>query len=98
MTEQEMILKAPGVSTIEFDNGIKFSLATMHQDKAHALLVCNGNESSVLSASDALDLLDWLYQQRSELYELAHAPTDEQIRAILAQPPLDDSGFDELTF
>ena len=89
------------MAMIRFENtntATVLTLTTNPLDKRRALMVMLVDRAITLTAQETIDLLDWLGSQRDSLYELRNVMSDEQIRAINAQTPLDDSGLDTLTF
>ena len=60
----------------QFENGLlKFSFNA--GSRAQTLTVEIGNATAALNAADANDLLDWLYQNRDTLFQLAYMSPDK---------------------
>jgi hypothetical protein len=60
----------------QFENGLlKFSFNA--GSRKQTLIVEIGNATAALNAAEANDLLDWLYQNRDTLFQLAYMPPDK---------------------
>ena len=55
-------------------NRILLTITTNERDARRALTVTLAGEAMVLSALEAQNLLEWLYQQRDAIFALANAP------------------------
>jgi len=60
------------------DGSITLSLSINRESRDHVLRVQCGGNTAALSAQDALNLLQWLYEHRDTLRDAAHPEIQRQ--------------------